>query len=163
MKNMSSKRKPTATWILIGVMMLAIIPLLWLSVSRRINMPKADPNNLSQVAQGRQVYATYCASCHGPNLEGQPDWKVALADGSMPAPPHDTSGHTWHHPDQYLFNVVQQGGQASSPPGYKNAMPAFGSKVSDDEIWAVTAYIKSTWPPETQAAQKARDEESRQK
>ena len=160
---MFSKRKPSATWILIGVMTLAIIPLFWLSISRRINVPKADPSNANQVAQGRRVYATYCAGCHGPNLEGQPNWKVALADGSMPAPPHDTSGHTWHHPDQYLFNTVQQGGQASSPPGYKNAMPAFGNKVSDDEIWAVTAYIKSTWPLETQAAQKARDEESRQK
>ena len=144
-------------------MALAIVPLLWLSISRRLNVPKADPNNAQQIALGQQVYVAQCAKCHGANLEGQANWKMPLPDGSMPAPPHDESGHTWHHPDLYLFNVVKQGGQASSPPGYKNAMPAFGDKLSDEEIWAVTAYIKSTWPLETQAAQKERDEASKQK
>ena len=35
-----------------------------------------------------------CASCHGDNLQGQPNWQQANADGSYPAPPHDASGHT---------------------------------------------------------------------
>jgi mono/diheme cytochrome c family protein len=30
--------------------------------------------------------------------------------------------------------------------------------VSDDRIWAVLAYIKSTWPPEIRAQQERRTE-----
>ena len=31
-------------------------------------------------------------------------------------------------------------------PGYESDMPAFEGILSDDEIVAVLAYIKSTWP-----------------
>ena len=107
----------------------------------------------AQVALGRQVYAANCASCHGTNLEGQPNWQQDLPTGGRPAPPHDASGHTWHHNDQSLFTTVKQGGQATAPADYKSNMPAFGDTLSDEEIWAVLAFIKSTWPPEIQAAQ----------
>src|SRR5690606_41977383 len=43
------------------------------------------------VEQGRQVYADQCASCHGANLEGQPDWRSPPPSGRLPAPPHDRS------------------------------------------------------------------------
>jgi mono/diheme cytochrome c family protein len=111
-----------------------------------------DANNATLVAEGKQVYAAQCAACHGANLEGQPNWQTPLADGSYPAPPHDASGHTWHHNDRYLFETVRYGGQALAPPGMKNGMPAF-PQLSDQQIWAVLSYIKSTWPPEIQAAQ----------
>jgi mono/diheme cytochrome c family protein len=114
---------------------------------------EADPSNAQQVALGKQVYAARCASCHGANLEGQANWKQPLANGSMPAPPHDASGHTWHHADALLFAITKNGGQSISPPGYRNGMPAFGGVLSDEEIWAVLAYIKSTWPPDIQATQ----------
>jgi len=106
-----------------------------------------------QIALGEQVYTRYCASCHGVNLEGQPNWQQELPTGGRPAPPHNASGHTWHHDDQSLFTTVKYGGQATSPPGYKNNMPAFETVLGDQEIWAVLAYIKSTWPPEIQTAQ----------
>lgn len=141
----------------------AIGVLLFISISRRLNTPKADPNNTNLVAQGQQIYAAQCASCHGANLEGQPNWKDDLPTGGKPAPPHDTTGHTWHHADNLLFNIVKNGGQAYSPANYKSNMPAFGSKLSDGEIWATLAYIKSTWPSETQAVQMERDEASKQK
>jgi mono/diheme cytochrome c family protein len=112
--------------------------------------------NPAQIAEGKRVYIQHCASCHGANLEGQPNWKQELPTGGRPAPPHDATGHTWHHPDSYLFNVVKQGGQANSPPGYVNLMPVFGDKLKDDEIQAVMAYIKSTWPPDIQAYQRER-------
>jgi mono/diheme cytochrome c family protein len=95
----------------------------------------------------------YCAACHGANLEGQPNWRTALPDGSFPAPPHDITGHTWHHGDKYLFDVTKLGGQAVTASEYKNGMPAFGTRLSDPEIQAVLAYIKSTWPPDIQASQ----------
>ena len=141
---------------LIGVLSVAVGILLVMSITRRLNAPKADPNNVSLVAQGQQVYAAQCASCHGVNLEGQPNWKDDLATGGKPAPPHDATGHTWHHADEPLFGIIKNGGQAYSPASYKNNMPAFGSKLSDDEIWATMAYIKSRWSAEIQVSQVAR-------
>ncbi len=67
-----------------------------------------DPPLLSQ---GATLYQQYCATCHGANLEGAPDWKKPLADGSLPPPPHDDSGHTWHHPDFLLLQIMAQGGK----------------------------------------------------
>jgi mono/diheme cytochrome c family protein len=114
----------------------------------------SDPSNTRQVALGQQVYAANCASCHGANLEGQPNWQQELPSGGRPAPPHDETGHTWHHDDQSLFTTVKLGGQATSPQGYRSNMPAFGHILSDNEIWAVLAFIKSTWSADIQAAQR---------
>jgi len=113
----------------------------------------ADPNNAEQAALGQQVYVSFCAGCHGANLEGQPDWQKRLPLGNFPAPPHDESGHTWHHPDQWLFDIVKHGGQRFAPSRYRSAMPAYRDMLSDDEIWAVLAFIKSRWPASTRAHQ----------
>jgi mono/diheme cytochrome c family protein len=40
-----------------------------------------------------------------------------------------------------------------APPGYQSDMPEFGSALSDDEIWAVLAYIASRWSPRARAHQ----------
>ena len=64
----------------------------------------------------------------------------------LPAPPHDASGHTWHHPDQLLFEITKFGGQKNAPEGFISAMPEFGDILNDEEIWASLAYIKSRWP-----------------
>lgn len=98
------------------------------------------------IEQGRQVYADQCASCHGAQLEGQPDWKTPLPSGRLPAPPHDAGGHTWHHPDDILFRIVREGTAAIVGGGYESDMPGFADLLSDAEIRAVLAYIKSTWP-----------------
>jgi mono/diheme cytochrome c family protein len=117
--------------------------------------PRADPGNAAQVARGKPVYERLCASCHGARLEGQPDWQEKLPNGRMPAPPHDASGHTWHHPDSILFGITRHGLVPGryAPPKYQSDMPAFGGALADDEIWAVLAYIKSSWPPEIRRAQ----------
>lgn len=96
------------------------------------------------VERGRSIYARECASCHGANLQGQPDWRVRLSHGRLPAPPHDASGHTWHHSDKVLFNITKRG-SAAYPDGYATDMPAFGSRLSDEDIAAALAFIKSTW------------------
>ncbi len=98
------------------------------------------------IEQGRQIYADQCASCHGAQLEGQPDWKTPLPSGRLPAPPHDAGGHTWHHPDDILFRIVREGTAAIVGGGYESDMPGFADLLSDAEIRAVLAYIKSTWP-----------------
>jgi len=101
------------------------------------------------LALGEKLYGEQCASCHGANLEGQPDWRKKLPNGRFPAPPHDASGHTWHHSDEVLFAITKHGlVPPYAPAGYESDMPAFGSKLSDQEIRTVLAYIKSRWPPE---------------
>jgi mono/diheme cytochrome c family protein len=111
--------------------------------------PEADPSNAEQVALGRRVYEAQCAACHGVNLEGQPNWRQRLPNGKFPAPPHDQSGHTWHHSDALLFDIVKNGSESHAPPGYQSDMPAFRGRLTDEDIWAVLAYIKSAWPEET--------------
>lgn len=106
---------------------------------------RADPRDGQKVALGAKVYAQNCASCHGAELEGQPAWRRRLPNGRLPAPPHDESGHTWHHPDDVLFAITKHGVARYAPPGYQSDMPAFEGRLSDDEIWAVLAFIKSRW------------------
>ena len=107
---------------------------------------RADPRNAAQVAQGAKIYAQHCAACHGLNLEGQPDWRKRRPDGKLPAPPHEESGHTWHHADGVLFAITRSGlVPPYAPPGYQSDMPAFAGVLSDPEIRAVLAYIESHW------------------
>lgn len=114
-------------------------------VSARAVTFRGQPVTGDQIALGQEVYAQNCASCHGANLEGQPDWKRRLQNGRMPAPPHDESGHTWHHSDQDLFDMTKLG-VGGVVESYESDMPAFGEILSDEDIAAVLAFIKSTWP-----------------
>lgn len=108
--------------------------------------PRAEPGNPALVKLGATVYVQQCASCHGAKLEGQPDWRTRHANGRLPAPPHDESGHTWHHPDYVLFAITRNGlVPPYAPKGYESDMPAYAGKLSDADIWAVLAYLKSHW------------------
>ena len=125
--------------------------------------PGIDPRDEARVAAGRRIYDAQCAACHGAQLEGQPNWRERLPNGRLPAPPHNAEGHTWHHPDQELFGLVKEGLKPGkyAPPGYESDMPAFGGRLSDEEIRSVLAYLKSTWPREQLAYQRQRDAVSR--
>jgi len=104
------------------------------------------PRDPATLAQGEKLYAQHCAACHGPNLEGQRDWRRRLPNGRLPAPPHDDSGHTWHHPERLLFEITKYGlVPPNAPAGYQSDMPAYAGKLSDDEIRAVLAFIESRW------------------
>lgn len=111
--------------------------------SRWSTIPYLDA---SAVADGKALYQRYCAACHGASLEGQPNWRERDSAGYLPAPPHDQSGHTWHHDDKQLFIIVKEGLQAIAGADYRTNMRAFGQQMNDDQIWSVLAYIKSTWP-----------------
>jgi len=116
--------------------------LLWAGLDQR-DQARASAERLEK---GQAIYAANCASCHGAKLEGQPDWKTPLPSGRLPAPPHDASGHTWHHPDRILFRITKHGTAAVVGGGYESDMPGFGDVLSDDDIRAVLDFIKSTWP-----------------
>ena len=98
---------------------------------------------------GRALYVERCAACHGVDLEGQPDWRSSDANGLYPAPPHDETGHTWHHDDAMLIDYITRGGQAvldDMGVTFTSGMPGFGSVLDEHEIEAILDYIKSTWP-----------------
>jgi hypothetical protein len=88
-------------------------------------------------------------------MEGQPDWQTTKLDGRLPAPPHDKTGHNWHHSDSELFQMTKHG-MSVVVPGYVSDMPAFAGILTDDDILAVLAFIKSTWPPEERNYQEMR-------
>ena len=101
------------------------------------------------VAGGRVLYDANCAACHGGNLEGQPGWRSPGSDGRLPAPPHDATGHTWHHSDTALIDYITLGGEqalAQMGVSFNSAMPGFGDVLSADEIADILDYIKSRWP-----------------
>lgn len=105
------------------------------------------PGDAQVVALGHKVYQAHCAACHGARLEGQPRWRERGPDGLLPAPPHDPSGHTWHHPDEVLFRITKYGvAKAADLKDYASAMPAYEGLLSDAEIVAALSWIKAQWP-----------------
>ncbi len=102
------------------------------------------------VNKGREIYAANCADCHGVDLAGQANWRVRKDNDKLPAPPHDATGHTWHHSDALLIDLTKHGLKPIAGADYETDMPAYGELLSDDEIIAVLSYIKSTWPEEIQ-------------
>ena len=124
------------------------------------------PPEIADQAEGEKLYQSYCASCHGANLEGQPDWRSPGPDGALPAPPHDETGHTWHHPDSVLFDYTRLGGKAALAAqgvDFASSMPGFGDQLSDVQIRDILAYIKSTWPDRQRQVQAERSATERQR
>lgn len=107
----------------------------------------------ADLALGKKLYDESCAACHGMNLEGEANWRERKPDGLLPAPPHDATGHSWHHPDQQLFAITKLGTAALVGDNYKSAMPGFVDRLSDAEIMAVLGYIKSRWPEDIRRRQ----------
>lgn len=96
---------------------------------------------------GRDLYVEHCASCHGAELQGQPEWRSPDEEGLYPAPPHDETGHTWHHDDTMLTDTITRGGQAVLDDlnvSFTSGMPGFGAVLTDSAIAAILDYIKST-------------------
>ena len=118
----------------------------------RAGLLRADDPGM--LALGKAVYEERCAACHGARLEGQPNWRVRDAAGLLPAPPHDASGHTWHHPDAVLFDITKYGlAKAANLKDYRTAMPAFEGSLTDAQIVAVLSWIKAQWPEEIRRQQ----------
>lgn len=114
-------------------------------------LPTLDP---AAITLGKTVYATHCAACHGADLEGEAEWKLPNDDGTFRAPPHDASGHTWHHSDKQLLEAVRLGGERlPSSLGATSLMPAFDEILNEAEMTAVLTFIKSTWPDDIRQMQ----------
>lgn len=88
-------------------------------------------------APGAHTYATRCASCHGADGKGQPDWMPPLA-GATSALATETAS---------AINITLNGAQrvvaAGVPDAYR--MPALREQLSDQDIAEVLTYVRSSW------------------
>lgn len=86
---------------------------------------------------GAHTYATRCASCHGLDGKGQPEWMPPLAGATSALAKESASA----------INITLNGSQrvvaAGVPDAYR--MPAFREQLSDQEIADVLSYMRSTW------------------
>jgi mono/diheme cytochrome c family protein len=110
----------------------------------------------SEVREGKEIFATHCASCHGKNAEATPDWKSLDANSNYPPPPLNGTAHAWHHPLSVLKLVIEQGGE---PMG--GQMPAWGDVLTDQEIVKVIASFQSYWPDKVYSAWLEREQANR--
>lgn len=101
------------------------------------DLPDLDPE---LVGQGERLYTALCASCHGVDLAGESDWKVPNPDGSFKPPPQDSTGHTWHHSDRLLVDLILNGSTFD-----RSRMPTFRDVLSESETLAILEYLKSSW------------------
>jgi len=112
--------------------------------------------NAIDLLEGEAIYKAECARCHGAKLEGEPNWRQPKPDGKLPAPPHDASGNTWRRSHEELAAIVKHGmTPPHAPAGRVSDMPAFGGKMTAEQIRRVLTYIESTWPPEIHAQRDA--------
>ncbi len=99
-----------------------------------------DPTE-AEVARGGELYERHCAACHGGATGG---------DISDIPPRHNAEGHTWHHADCELERIVLEG--MPQREGYPE-MPAFGEELSEEDVEAILAHIKTWWEPYQRASQ----------
>jgi mono/diheme cytochrome c family protein len=114
-------------------------------VTSRVSLEEVS----AQLELGKALYYTYCASCHGDNLQGQPKWKTSLdEDGHNYAPPLNGTGHAWHHSEKMLYNIIRYGLKFYNE-NYEGKMQG-NDKLSDEDVWSILEYIKSVWPESIQ-------------
>jgi mono/diheme cytochrome c family protein len=149
------KQRQRLIWGTFGLgVILIVVAFVW---SRSDQVAPADDRfDADTVALGRQVYDEKCAVCHGEDLEGEVDWRKLDPTGVLKAPPHDETGHTWHHADAYLIESIKLGGARLPADVGISPMPAYEAVLSDAEITAVLTFIKSQWPTDILAAQAQR-------
>lgn len=149
--------KPTMLLAIVIVVFVGAIVIID-QVNRQQIQPRTSAVSTASIEErGKLLYDARCAVCHGGNLQGQPNWQRARSDGTYPAPPHDASGHTWHHSDQYFIEVTLYGGAAVTGVP-TNAMPGFAGSLSEDDVKAILAYIKTSWPADVRAKQASLNE-----
>ena len=135
-----------------------IVGVIGVVMSATFNDAMASSRGPALDKAGRVVYQQSCASCHGARGEGSPAWQQPDRQGELPAPPHDSEGHTWKHSDAMLYRIVQQGWRDPFNKTQRLTMPAFQGQLSPRETIAVISYLKTLWTPEQRQFQKRESE-----
>lgn len=76
-------------------------------------------------------------------------------------PRHNASGHTWHHPDCQLRDIIMNGSgamgeamrQMMNVPESVPRMPAFHDTLSEEDVAAILAHMKTWWTEEQRRIQ----------
>lgn len=111
----------------------------------QVSIPPRN-QDFQQILRGGKIFQQNCATCHGKLAQGTPNWKQRNEDGTFPAPPLNGTGHTWHHSMRVLQNTVRNGTAALG-----GSMPAWGDKLSEQDIRDVLAWVQAQWPDEIYA------------
>src|SRR3954451_10240431 len=104
-----------------------------------LNPTKLTPENLTE---GAREYEEHCAFCHGGAKA-----KISPMRDRFSPPVPQLVNRIPHDDEAWLFWLTKHGVRMTG-------MPAWDKVMSDEEIWAVVAFIKHSdkLPPETEAA-----------
>jgi len=113
--------------------------------------PKPTATNVVEpeeiIYEGKVLYLANCATCHGVNLQGNPNWRSGTdKDGQRLPPPLNGTGHTWHHSPEPLFQIIKYGLKIYDE-NYEGKMVG-NENLTNKEIYSLLEYIKSVWPEE---------------
>lgn len=114
--------------------------------AKQVDGMARETPDFATLHEGGKVFRENCAECHGRSGEGGANWKQRGADGKLPAPPLNGTGHAWHHPMAVLRHVIRTGSPRDSSGKPTGNMPAWKDKLSDQEIDAVIAWFQNRWP-----------------
>ena len=108
------------------------------------------------ISEGKVLYVANCASCHGVNLQGNPNWRYGTdEDGHRLPSPLNGSGHSWHHSPDLLYQMIKYGLKIYDE-NYEGKMKG-NENLTDEEIWSLLEYIKSVWPENIRKEYKGHD------
>lgn len=127
------------------------------TVALTVSVQADERTNFALVTKGGKLYQQNCAGCHFVEAQGTATWRQRDADGKFPPPPLNGTGHTWHHPKTVLINLISDG--TTSRGGN---MPAWGDKLSKQDIQAILVWLQSKWPEKTYQTWLEIDQRSRQ-
>ena len=100
------------------------------------------PDTSAKLRRGRDLFDRHCAACHG--WAGQGGGPEAFALVPAPADLEWLARTPKSRSGPYIYWSIAEGGQA-----FESDMPAFKERLSKNEIWAVTAYIRAGLPRRT--------------
>ncbi len=113
--------------------------------------PQVTPTPEDQMTAGAAVYKRYCIACHEADGSGAPRIYPPLPGNALLQSVNPAS----------TLRIILDGAQTVTTPRAPNAgsMPGYAAQLSDDEVAAVTNYVRNSWgnaAPEVTAGQVAR-------
>jgi mono/diheme cytochrome c family protein len=97
---------------------------------------KTNPfaGDASAISEGKIIYQSNCASCHGESAQGD-----GPAASSLDPKPQDLAELVPSLSDGYILWRISDGGML---PPFHSAMPAWKTILSEDQIWQLVAYLR---------------------
>jgi len=95
---------------------------------------RAAPARSHDLTRGQVLFLQYCSGCHGEDGRGEAKtFRPNVGNLSVKELMDQLS-------DEYLFAAIQKGGAAV---GKNAAMPAWSTRLGDDEIWDIVAFVRT--------------------